>query len=161
LFYKVLFLAFVAGCGFSPLYKNEGCAPYNLKIATFPDRDGQILKNELLVLFPNSSSASRTYSIDGTIVFSHKDLALRKDATAKRQSLSLRVNFELYDSKTGDVVYKDYVVVDGGYNVLSSTDVAAISMIASDNDTKKSMVIQAAKEIKLLIESYWVNQRKG
>lgn len=141
------------GCGFTPLYR-AGTNTYNLKIATMPDHEGQMLKNELLALFTSQANNPCSYTLKPRIVFSHDEHGLRRDATAKRQTLTATIYFSLVKEASHKVIYEDKVITTTGYNVGSSAEVASVPLIASEKDARKRLMQQGAQEIKILIESF-------
>jgi hypothetical protein len=145
----------LTGCGFQPLYQQSiENSSYEVSIATLPDREGQILKNELLVLFPKQPQAQKRYLVEPTLTFDQSSLGLRRDATAKRQTLTAILAFTLTDQENQRVVYKDHIMISGSYSVASSTDIGAVSLVASEKDTRMRLLKQAAQEVKLLVASY-------
>lgn len=151
---SLLSALFITGCGFTPLYQQREKSFHHVKIATIPDREGQVLKNELLVLFPQNNKGSKTYYLEPVITFDQQNLGLRRDATSKRQTLRAHISFTLIDQALGTAVYKDRIVISGGYNVASSTEISAISLVASEKDTRERILQQGAQEIKVLVESF-------
>lgn len=119
-------LALLAGCGFRPLYGDQGVAGggaaaklETVAISTIPDRPGQILRNLLIDRFyHNDRPASTPYRLDARIVATEQKLSLRQDATAERAQLVLNVPFRLIDNTTGRTLFEGNSRSFLPYNVL-------------------------------------------
>lgn len=142
----------LTACGFTPLYETSS---FSLKIATVPNREGQVLKNELMTLFPYKSH-QKTYYLEPVVVFSEDDFGLRRDATTKRHTLTATISFNLFDDDRK--MYQDTLTVTTGYNIASSAEIAAASLITSEKDARLRLMHQAAREIKILVESFLKNK---
>ncbi len=101
----LVFAALVlAGCGFQPLLGRQ--SPDNavvdelaaIRIASIPDRAGQLLRNELLdSLTPRGTAVPARYTLVVRLQEPRQTIALRRDDIISRSSYSAVASFELTD----------------------------------------------------------------
>jgi LPS-assembly lipoprotein len=147
----------MAGCGFSPLYGPSSLVEKTsqIKIELIPDREGQILRNNLMdMLNPYGQPAQVAYRLKAMPTFSRQEFGFRRDATAKRITIHVMVPFTLTDAQTGHILYQDQVEVSAGFSTGSKAETASLPQVVSEEDAKKRALEQAAREIKLLVTSY-------
>jgi len=106
-------LSFTA-CGFRPIYGTHGAdsgSPVamdlnNIAIGNIPDRDGQMLRNDLIDrMYGKNRPQKPAYKLNITIRSSEQDLGILANATATRCLLDMYGDYSLADS-SGKVVVK-------------------------------------------------------
>jgi len=119
------FLALLSGCGFRPLYGEQGVTAgageklEQVAISGIPNRQGQILRNLLIDRFHQTDRGGQTpYRLDAQIIASEQKLALRQDASAERAQLVLNVPFRLIENATGRTLFEGRSRSFVPYNVL-------------------------------------------
>jgi len=117
----------LAGCGFQPVYGTRaggvsaGAALANVQVDPIADRNGQVLRNNLIDRFyTDGRPASPRYRLSIALTAAEEQLGIQKDATATRARLRLQANYELIDNNSGQVVYRTFSRSVVAYNLLDS-----------------------------------------
>lgn len=159
--HKLILLAFsvlaLSNCGFSPLYKE---APrevkYHLssiKIETIPNREGQILHNQLSTLLtPYGAPSHPLYILSTTLTFSTRGLAIQKDATASQEGVNLVFTIVLTDFKTGKTLFSTSESLSVDY-VVSFT--APYSNLVEEKSAKRRLIEEAGQNIRLHLAAFF------
>lgn len=120
-----LAVAATAGCGFQPLYGEQGVGAgaseklASVEIAPIPNREGQKLRNLLTDRFYESSRPGNPrYRLDVTLTAHEQKLALQKDASAVRAQLLVNAPYRLTDTASGKVVFQSSSRAMISYNLL-------------------------------------------
>lgn len=155
----------LSSCGFKPLYSiNDGQETNQtsvifeetalIKIDPITDRNGQILKNELLeLLTPNGEPANPKYKLKVTLDdFPSIKQGLQSDNTASRILINASAKYALYNA---DDVVKPILTgtarAKTSYNVLDNT----YSSIVSKNTAEKRALGIIAEDISLRLGVYF------
>ena len=119
--------ASLGACGFQPLYGDRSIgavSPVDLaavQIDLIRDREGQMLRNELLDRFqPRGAALKPLYGLSIVLTQQRVGLAIRADETGSRANLIILAKFSLRDLASGDSVFSGSTRAVTGYNVLSS-----------------------------------------
>lgn len=117
----------LAACGFHPLYGDRSISAVSavdlaaVQIDLIRDREGQMLRNELLDRFqPRGAALKPLYGLNIVLTQQRVGLAIRPDETGSRANLIIVAKFALRDLASGDVVFAGSTRAVTGYNVLSS-----------------------------------------
>ena len=124
----------LSACGFQPLY-GEGPSGElvlsdlaQVKVASIPDRPGQILHNGLVTaLDPENLGLPKAYRLETSLTEIRSEAGVREDETATRSTLNLTANFTLYRISDGKSLYGASAIAIASYDILDSgfaTDVA-------------------------------------
>ena len=159
---QFLALAFalpLAACGFEPLYGNRqqaGDAVFNdfhqIKVATIPERSGQLLRNELLDRLNYGGEPSQPrYELKVSMKEERRDVLVRSDEIATAADLTLTANYELVDRATGAVLSKATPRSIVRYNVL----VSPYATLASAEDARRRAAKQLADDIRTRLGVYF------
>ena len=131
----------LAACGFRPLYGNgsgSARALSNVSIGPIADRQGQILRNELLDrITPGGSVASAPYVLTVEYRENLSQLAIRRDDTATRANLRVSTQFKLREVSTGVVVYNGRSTATASYNLVQSDYANLVSRRAAQRRAAK------------------------
>ena len=96
----------VAGCRFQPVYGTHSAGSStvadlnNIAIDNIPDRNGQVLRNDLIDrMYGKDRSSQPAYRLQVTITHGEEDLGILANATATRSLLNLSSTYVLTDAK--------------------------------------------------------------
>jgi len=152
----------LSGCGFQPLYAPTTQATEKLshiKIKPIPDRVGQVLHNHLLdILTPYGQPKNPDYILKVTLNEQRSDLALRKDATAKRAQLEYTAYVTLSHAISHEVILSDQVSLMAGFSIGSHADFSSIPALVSEEKARLRAMEILAQDIKSLVASYLSTQ---
>jgi LPS-assembly lipoprotein len=132
-----LLVATLAGCGFRPLYGTHANDPgiaadlSAIYVRPLPDRDGQLVHNALLVRFnPSGEPRHARYRLETNLAVNEQQVALSKDETASRASVSFEASYTLFEGEialtAGNVsrIYSYDYVPQQYSNITARSDVA-------------------------------------
>jgi LPS-assembly lipoprotein len=143
----------LAGCGFRPLYGDGGGASARqlaqIEISRIPDRTGQRLRNLLIDrLTPEGEPSRPDFRLNVSVVESVAELAVRKDESATRASLSIRATFYLtYIGGKEELMHRGFASSINSYNRLTSD----YATLAAEDDARERALRAIAEEIRLRI----------
>lgn len=148
----------LGGCGFTPMYgaaANRSAAAAELaqvQIDPIPERNGQVLRNHLIDRFyTGGRPANPTYRLAINLVSTEEELGIRQDATATRARLRLVANYELIDTRTGQVVYRTFSRSIVAYNLLE----AQYATLVSQQDAYERGLTELAEDIRTRLALYF------
>jgi LPS-assembly lipoprotein len=142
-------LAFLAGCGFRPLYgEGSGGSPESLsrvRVAPIADREGQMLRNYLIDGLSRRAAAEQNeYELRIVLTESRRDIAFRGDATPTRANLSLNADYQLVRLADQASVLRSHSLSTVSYNILDN-DFATLS---SQADARRRALREIADSIR-------------
>ena len=154
----------LAGCGFQPLYGNRaqpGDAAFNdfhqIKVATIPERSGQMLRNELLDrLNYRGEPAQPRYELKVTLTEDRRDVLVRSDEVATATDMTLTARYQLVERADGKVLTTGAPRVIARYNVLASP----YATLNSAEDARRRAATQLAEDIRARLGVYF-NAARG
>jgi LPS-assembly lipoprotein len=160
-------LILTSGCGFKPLFsetQSTSRALETVKVAIIKDRIGQQLRNRLLDLInPAGQPLDPHYRLEVILDETERELSFRKDLVARRKSMSLNATFQLREMKTNKVIYQKVVEAHNSFSLGASSDFAAFSSYALEQDSRTRMIEVLAHDIKLQVSNFLLhhtNERK-
>lgn len=110
-----------AGCGFTPMYGEDREAAGQLqliKIATIPDRRGQVLRNHLLdLLTPKGAPKRSAYTLETKLDIHTRDIGIRRDETANRKQVTVKATIALKDSTTFKTLHERTITTFNSYTL--------------------------------------------
>ncbi len=78
----------------------------NIYIANIPDRNGQMLRNDLIDrMYQKGRPRKPIYTLEATIVASEADLGIQANATTLRTALDMKVNYSLVDANEKELFH--------------------------------------------------------
>lgn len=127
LFYRLILsfclCLFLESCGFRPLYmasENISNICYPIKIKTIKERNGQILRNQLLdLLTPEGQPEKPKYVLGIILTETIKAIGVNKDETTSRKEAVLTAAMSLSDAKSGKILYTHSVRSINSFEVIS------------------------------------------
>jgi len=148
------------GCGFHPLYKESSReVKYHLnhiKIQTIPNREGQLLHNQLSTLLtPYGPARHPLYTLSTDLTFAARGVAIQKDATASQEAIDLTYSITLSDLRTGKTLFSTNETISVDY-VLSFT--VPYSNFIEEKSAKRRLVEEAAQNIRLHLASFFAKK---
>ncbi len=138
--FMLLMLLGLAGCGFQPLYA-PGASAFatsglpRISLANIPERNGQILRNELIDRLGHTEDGSAEYGLRVSLVVRSNDLLIAKDATARRAKLLLFGEWQLNDA-FGKKLAGANLRAEASYNIL---DEQYGSLAARENAERRGL----------------------
>lgn len=117
--------ALLVSCGFQPLYgslEDRPATPLeSVQIATIPDRQGQILRNRLNVLFnPSGAAAESRYRLAVKLATTDSETLIRKDTTATRRDQAIVAIFTLTSLDDQKIVTRGQAKSVSGFDIVES-----------------------------------------
>ena len=150
-------LSMASACGFSPMYgtyKNSEMSESlsQVKIDTIADETGIALRNALIdAFYRNGYPDAPSYRLSVEKInelITDLDITIESDAT--RQQIKLSTNFNLYDTKTGQVLLTRHIQSVSSYNVLGSQFTNRVSK----KDARDAALNDLARQIETQIVLY-------
>lgn len=159
LFLSLVFLMPLTACGFEPLYGNRsasGDAAFNdfhqIKVATIPERSGQMLRNELLDrLNYRGEPTQPLYELKIEMKEERRDVLVRSDEIATATDMTLTATYQLVDRKDGKVLASGSPRSIVRYNVLASP----YATLNSAEDARRRAAKQLAEDIRARLGVYF------
>ena len=162
-----LLLALLPGvlgaCGFKPVYgvssEHEATdkALANVQIDPIADRNGQMLRNNLIDRFYTESRPDKpTYRLAVALTAAEESLGIQKDATATRARLRLQASYELIDIESGKVVYRTFSRSVVSFNLLDSQ----YAILASRQDAYDRGLTELANDIRTRLSLFLARDAK-
>jgi LPS-assembly lipoprotein len=155
---------FLGACGFRPVYGTHGldsgspvAAELNtIAIENIPDRDGQILRNNLIDrLYGPNRPAKLAYALTVKVHFSEQDLGILANATATRSLLDMYADYTLTDKIAGKEILKGTAHSVAGFDRLD----AMYGTVAARNDAHQRTLHEISEQIVARISVYF-SERK-
>ena len=156
-------------CGFQPMYGSHSPSGADaaatesgreaetgfsaIKIAVIPDRNGQVLRNDLIDrLNPRGEPSAPKYrlSVDGLNV-QMRELDLTKNSEATRAQVVATAQLELKDAQNGTVLLSRQVKSISSYNILPSE---FATNVTEANATQNS-ILDLSRQIELQLSLYF------
>lgn len=150
-------LLFLSACGFHPLHGPksppntalvQNSQPAHVYIAVIPDREGQILRNELIDRLGQERDAPYRLEVS-KIQESDKELAVTKSSEATRAQLRLKARMILKDRKGAELLVRDLQSV-ASYNVLASEFATRVT----ENSARENALQDLARQIDLQLRLF-------
>lgn len=146
-----LALAGAAGCGFRPLYGERSAASVSasqlaaIQISLIPDREGQLLRNNLLDrLHPSGAAPRQLYRLDVNLQTVKENYGIRTDETATRATLTMTANYSLIDIASGKPLMNSRSRAISSYNILDSE----FATVISERDAVQRTAADLSEEIR-------------
>lgn len=140
---------FIGACGFQPLYgTSTGVDKERLtrfEIARIPERNGQILRNELLDLFNVDASLSPKYRlVVNAPNFTSETIGVdRTSESATKTQVVASAGFQILNKTTNKLIHKGQARTFVAYNILDSQ----FETITARSDAEDRALKQIANEI--------------
>lgn len=144
----LLLAAPLAGCaGFEPLYAMPNVTPAlrSVDIVTPQERAGFLMREQLNDELARDFSVPARYRLNLTIAENRIPRGIRVNNIAAETELDLRVNYDLIENSTGQVLLRGQTVSTVFY---AATD-APYAGIAAQQDAQERAASQAAVQIRL------------
>jgi len=153
----------VAGCGFTPLYGQNGITSSpdvvdefaNVSIRSLPNREGMKLRQVLREELQPRGMTRAVYDLDVNLATQIQELGIRKDATSSRANMVMVATFRLNEG--GRPVFGDRVQSIVSYNILDDQ----YATVASQADAENRGIKQLGAEIKTRLGVYFHARAKS
>ena len=142
-------VAALSACGFKPMYGKNSDDVYRaefsrISIAQIEDREGQILRNELLTLMhPRGQAPKQDYRLVISLEETEAGVAVSKSSFSTRANYTVQASLQMYSLIDPKPVFSDSVSLTGSYNVLQSQYATEIA----EKDVKERLIRELAKSI--------------
>lgn len=143
----------LAGCGFVPLYAQQGLTANLSQVAIeTPDtRTGFFLGKELKNSLGEDTSKERPYKLTVTVAESHYGVGYRVDDTSTRSELTANIGYVLKDMKTQRRLTQGNFTETVTYNASSSP----FTGIVSQQGAQERVAANAAQKIQTDLAIYF------
>jgi LPS-assembly lipoprotein len=147
----------LTACGFRPVYLNSDNFAARqefrvVEIAPIEDRRGQLVRNRLLDrMTPGGQPANPKYRLKTSIVENIAGLAVRRDDTSTRASLTMRADFTLYEVGVDSPIFSGTVRSINSHSI-STNEVAAL---AGEESARERAAIDIADRMTLQIAAFF------
>lgn len=152
----------MTGCGFRPLYGNHATGSartdfLQIEIATIKDREGQLLRNELVRrLYGSSARHVPAYRLVTKLSESKTSLAVQKNAFATRSNLVMTADFLLQEAATGQAVFTGASRVTVSFNILDSE----FASLLGEKNARERGIRELSEDIRVRLGVFF-DQRRG
>lgn len=161
-FASLLFVLFIAACGFQPVYgdygqddafSSVGSELNSISVDIIPDREGQMLRNALIDrLYKNGYPANPQFSLSvSPVEESIVEIGVDKDDNASRAQLRLSTTFRLISTNNNKVVLTRTVRATTGYNILAGQ----FTTYVTEDDARKQGIQNLGANIMTQLELYF------
>ena len=153
----------LGACGFRPVYgtasvdKATGTALADVQIDPIADRNGQVLRNNLIDRFyTDGRPAKPRYRLSVTLAATEEELGIQKDATATRARLRLQASYELIEIATGQVVYRTFSRSVVSFNLVDSQ----FGVLATRQDAYDRGLTELSDDIRTRLALYFARDKQ-
>jgi LPS-assembly lipoprotein len=159
-----LILLSLTACGFTPLYGEKTAGSHNAELAhiavdMIPDREGQILRNDLLDRFyvaGTGPAVSPRYRLQvARVNESYSELDITKSAEATRGQLLLTSSMVLIDTETGAAVLTRPLRAVTSFNILTSEFATRVTR----QNARENALADLARQIELATKLYLTSRQ--
>jgi LPS-assembly lipoprotein len=142
----------LAGCGFQPLYAQQGVVPKlaAIDVVAPEGRTGYLLRQHLDDAFARDAGQTPVYRMTMTLAEVRIPRGTRVDAVATRYEYSLTANYQVADSHSGAVAKRGTVHVEITYDSADQPYAA----VAAQLDAQDRAAQEAARRIQLQLASW-------
>lgn len=153
----------VTACGFTPVYAPglsgvDVQAHYaQIAIDNIPDRSGQYLRNALIDrLYRQGRPTNPRYRLQMVgLNESITSLGVRKDATATRAQMDIRVKMILLDRQNGVRVLERSLAGSGGYNILDNQ----YATLVTEQSVRDQILDDIADSVQTTLNLYFLRAK--
>jgi LPS-assembly lipoprotein len=151
----------LAACGFQPLYGERSVRSVSsdelaaVQIDLLRDREGQMLRNELLDRFqPAGGALQPRYGLSVGLQLSRTALGIQTDATASRMNLTLSATYVLRELTTGAVVFKGQGRSIDSFDITNSDFATTSSEAEAIRRTVTDLSEQITTRVSIALSNY-------
>lgn len=145
-------------CGFQPVYGDHGGKPRgaatsfkDVAISLIPDREGQILRNELIdrLHYGTEIRTARYHLLISPIRQSRRNFDIAETADATRTQLRLATGMQLIDKQNNKGVLKRNLEAFASYNIVDSQFATRVSRENARNNAITDLARQIERQLAL------------
>lgn len=146
----------LAGCGFTPMYAENGVSPglSAIQVVAPEGRVGYLLRQDLDDELAHDKSVPATWRLNMDVGQVRDPRGLREDNTAERYEVQVTVRYTLTEMATGKVATTGTVTSEVSYDAADQP----YAGIAAREDTQRRAASDAARRIRLAL-SAWLSKR--
>ncbi|MGA0603672.1 LPS assembly lipoprotein LptE [Caulobacter sp. KR2-114] len=148
----------LAGCGFTPLYAENGVSPglSSIQVIAPEGRVGYLLRQDLDDELARDKATPAAWRLNLDVGQTRDPRGLREDNTAERYEVQVTVKYTLTDAATGKVATAGQVTSQVSYDAADQP----YAGIAAREDTQRRAASDAARRIRLAL-SVWLAKRNA
>jgi LPS-assembly lipoprotein len=149
----------LGGCGFTPLYAEQGAAAglTHIDVVAPDGRVGYLLREDLNDDLGLTKGDKPVYRLEMTFDQTRQAHGITANATAQRYELDLKVSYTLTDLATGQVAHKGEVVSFVSYDSAEQP----YAGIAARQDTQNRLASDAAQKIQTELAAWMASRPPG
>jgi LPS-assembly lipoprotein len=149
----------LAGCGFTPLYAEQGAAAglTHIDVVAPQGRVGYLLREDLDDDLGLAKGDKPIYRLEMVLDQTRQAHGLTANATAQRYELDMKITYTLTDLSTGKVAHSGEVISDVSYD---SAD-QPYAGIAARQDTQDRLASDAAQKIETELAAWMASRPAG
>lgn len=158
----LLSVLLLTSCGFQPMYGSHSMSAQNteatkamsdIQIAIIPDRDGQMLRNELIDnLYPHGEPQNPRYTLSfSKLNITIRELDLTKSSEATRSQILASIGMTLTDSQTGEAILARSLRSITSYNILPSEFATNVT----EDNARENAIKDLARQAQLQLSLYF------
>lgn len=146
----------LAGCGFTPMYAENGVSPglSSIQVVAPEGRVGFLLREDLDDELAHDKSAPAAWRLSLDVGQVRDPRGLRQDNTAERYEVQVTVKYTLTEVATGKIATTGTVTSEVSYDAADQP----YAGIAAREDTQRRAASDAARRIRLAL-STWLAKR--
>ncbi len=146
----------LAGCGFTPMYAENGVSPglSAIQVIAPEGRVGYMLREDLDDELAHDKAVPAQWRLNMDVGQVRDPRGLREDNTAERYEVQVTVKYTLTDLATGKIATTGTVTSEVSYDAADQP----YAGIAAREDTQRRAASDAARRIRLAL-SAWLSKR--
>jgi LPS-assembly lipoprotein len=151
--------AALGGCGFTPLYAEQGAAAglSHIDVVAPDGRVGYLLREDLDDDLGLSKGDKPLYRLEMVFDQTRQAHGLTANATAQRYELDLKVTYTLTDLATGQIAHRGEVISFISYDSANQP----YAGIAARQDTQNRLAADAAQKIQTELAAWMAGRPAG
>jgi len=149
----------LAGCGFTPLYAENGVSPglSAIQVVTPEGRVGFLLREDLDDELAHDKSVPAVWRLNMDVGQARAPRGLREDNTAERYEVQVTVKYTLTEVATGKVATTGTVTSEVSYDAADQP----YAGIAAREDTQRRAASDAARRVRLALSTWLAKRDSG
>jgi len=142
----LLFLLFVASCGFKPAYRIDNNPTNrflaNIEVVPINSVEGAIFYDHMMNILPQKIES--LYILDVNMVFSNESSIIEQNSDTLRNRLTLRISYNIREKYNSQIITSGKFVKSSSF----STGFSSYSSLILQQDEKRYLAISAAEEVR-------------
>ena len=151
----------LAGCGFKPMYgSSPGNAGVSSELAAVvipeaTDRTGQLIRNDLISTM-KAGTGGEKYSLSLKIEEKNSGIIKKTLPAVTRQAVNLKVEYELMERATGNIVTSGKTFANVSYDVIRQP----FADMQAETDARERAALEVAGDVRTRLAAYFAKQQQ-